>query len=179
MSARLTGQQFKKKMEARAEQDEHFKRTTSTMATTTTSTTTKVNCDDHRRLNSRIITSSGGSGNLLLSFSYKKRNNNNNKLNLMAAILTILTIQLTAVAQLSLAVMNLPDGIENILGFVPKSTFQCERDGYFGDIDNDCRIFHLCQRQVHPSGRTVSVQFMIIIIVIIIARFGLLLSSWW
>lgn len=52
--------------------------------------------------------------------------------------------------------MNLPDGIENVLGFVPKSTFQCERDGYFGDIDNDCRIFHLCQKQVNPSGRTVS-----------------------
>lgn len=49
--------------------------------------------------------------------------------------------------------MNLPDGIENILGFVPQSSFKCERDGYFGDIDNDCRLFHLCQRQVGPGGR--------------------------
>lgn len=78
------------------------------------------------------------------------------KLNVIAG-LTVLT--LSVVARLTSAVMNLPDGIENILGFVPKSTFQCERDGYFGDIDNDCRIFHLCQRQVHPNGRTVSVLF--------------------
>lgn len=54
------------------------------------------------------------------------------------------------------AVMNLPDGIENILGFVPTSSFQCERDGYFGDIENDCRLFHLCQKQVNSNGRTVS-----------------------
>lgn len=69
--------------------------------------------------------------------------------------LTVLTLNL--IAQLTSAAMNLPDGIENILGFVPRSTFQCERDGYFGDIDNDCRIFHLCQRQVNPNGRVVSI----------------------
>uniref|UniRef100_A0A6G1S8C7 Chitin-binding type-2 domain-containing protein n=1 Tax=Aceria tosichella TaxID=561515 RepID=A0A6G1S8C7_9ACAR len=51
------------------------------------------------------------------------------------------------------ASMNLPDGIENILGFVPQSTFKCEREGYFGDIDNDCRLFHLCQRQVGQGGK--------------------------
>jgi hypothetical protein len=49
--------------------------------------------------------------------------------------------------------MNLPDGIENMLGFVPRSSFKCERDGYFGDIDNDCRLFHLCQSQLGPGGR--------------------------
>lgn len=72
---------------------------------------------------------------------------------LLRAILTI-----AVAGQAARAAMSLPDGIENILGFVPKSTFQCERDGYFGDIDNDCRIFHLCQKQANANGRTVSEQ---------------------
>lgn len=75
------------------------------------------------------------------------------RIQLFGAILTV-----ALAGQLARAIMSLPDGIENILGFVPKSTFQCERDGYFGDIDNDCRIFHLCQKQVNANGRTVSLD---------------------
>lgn len=52
--------------------------------------------------------------------------------------------------------MSLPDGIENILGFKPQSSFQCERDGYFGDIENDCRLFHLCQQTLDSNGKIVS-----------------------
>lgn len=55
------------------------------------------------------------------------------------------------------ASMSLPGGIDNILGFEPKSSFVCERDGYFGDVENDCRLFHLCQKQILPNGRTVSI----------------------
>lgn len=76
--------------------------------------------------------------------------------NRMFKVITSFLVILNVLVQFSNAAMSLPDGIENILGFVPRSTFQCERDGYFGDIDNDCRIFHLCQKQVHPNGRTVS-----------------------
>lgn len=75
----------------------------------------------------------------------------------MSKLASTLLLALHLIAQLALASMSLPGGIENILGFVPKSTFVCERDGYFGDIDNDCRIFHLCQRNLLPNGRTVSV----------------------
>lgn len=57
-----------------------------------------------------------------------------------------------------LASMSLPDGIENMLGFVPSSSFKCERDGYFGDIENDCRLFHLCQKQISSSGKVVSIN---------------------
>jgi len=71
-------------------------------------------------------------------------------------VIQLASCALQTVAESSL-VMNLPDGIENILGFRPKSTFRCQRDGYFGDVDNDCRIFHLCQRQVGAQGRSVSV----------------------
>lgn len=76
--------------------------------------------------------------------------------NKMLKLITGFVLTLQVVGQLTSAAMSLPDGIENILGFVPRSTFQCERDGYFGDIDNDCRIFHLCQKQVNSNGLTVS-----------------------
>lgn len=76
--------------------------------------------------------------------------------NRMFKVIASFLLTLQVIVQLTSAAMSLPDGIENILGFVPRSTFQCERDGYFGDIDNDCRIFHLCQKQVNPNGRTVS-----------------------
>lgn len=55
--------------------------------------------------------------------------------------------------------MSLPDGINGIFGFEPKSSFKCEQDGYFGDVENDCRLFHLCQKQVLSNGRTVSCLF--------------------
>lgn len=68
----------------------------------------------------------------------------------------ILILNLVTYYLANASLMSLPDGIESVLGFVPKSTFRCERDGYFGDIDNDCRIFHLCQKQVNQNGKTVS-----------------------
>lgn len=80
------------------------------------------------------------------------------EMSIKTVIIGLLAVQLLSLAatQMGSCMMSLPDGIENILGFVPSSTFQCQRDGYFGDIDNDCRIFHLCQKQVHPNGRIVS-----------------------
>lgn len=74
----------------------------------------------------------------------------------MFKVITSFILTLNVLVQLTSATMSLPGGIENILGFVPRSTFQCERDGYFGDIDNDCRIFHLCQKHIGSNGRTVS-----------------------
>lgn len=72
------------------------------------------------------------------------------------ALLVASCLQLWLQTASCLTTMNLPDGIESMLGFVPKSSFKCERDGYFGDTDNDCRIFHLCQKQINSNGRVVS-----------------------
>jgi len=79
---------------------------------------------------------------------------------ILLRLLASLIIALEFTAQVAPAnMMGLPGGIESILGFVPKSTFKCEREGYFGDTENDCRIFHLCQKHVHlNSGRTVSLR---------------------
>lgn len=54
--------------------------------------------------------------------------------------------------------MALPDGIENVLGFKPRSSFKCTKDGYFGDVENDCKLFHLCQQTKYPNGKTVSIN---------------------
>lgn len=77
--------------------------------------------------------------------------------NQMYLLLGLAIVCLLARCQQSVsATMSLPDGIENMLGFVPQSSFQCERDGYFGDTENDCRLFHLCQRTVNSNGKVVS-----------------------
>lgn len=90
----------------------------------------------------------------LISKTSNTRMSNTMFAKVIPTLMLILNIVTYYMANASL--MSLPDGIENILGFVPKSTFKCERDGYFGDIDNDCKIFHLCQKQINPSGKTVN-----------------------
>ncbi|XP_035224906.1 uncharacterized protein LOC118197503 [Stegodyphus dumicola] len=37
----------------------------------------------------------------------------------------------------------LPDGADILVGNV-KTTFSCSNDGYYADVDNNCRIFHVC-----------------------------------
>ncbi|KAK8746209.1 hypothetical protein OTU49_017299 [Cherax quadricarinatus] len=43
---------------------------------------------------------------------------------------------------------QLPDGFLEILGGPPNQVFSCENRpyGYYADVANDCRIFHIC----HP-----------------------------
>ncbi|KAK8782984.1 hypothetical protein V5799_015675 [Amblyomma americanum] len=45
----------------------------------------------------------------------------------------------------------LPDGAELLLGTV-KTTFKCPSDGYFADVDNDCKVFHICHDAFGPEG---------------------------
>ncbi|KAH6948420.1 hypothetical protein HPB50_024361 [Hyalomma asiaticum] len=45
----------------------------------------------------------------------------------------------------------LPDGAELLLGSV-KTTFKCPGDGYFADMDNDCKVFHICHDVLGPQG---------------------------
>ncbi|XP_045598487.2 U-scoloptoxin(01)-Cw1a-like [Procambarus clarkii] len=61
------------------------------------------------------------------------------------------TVILFAVASVVAARMayQLPDGFLEILGGDPKQVFSCENRpyGYYADVANDCRIFHIC----HPE----------------------------
>ncbi|KAL1415117.1 hypothetical protein MTO96_006908 [Rhipicephalus appendiculatus] len=45
----------------------------------------------------------------------------------------------------------LPDGAELLLGSV-KTTFKCPGDGYYADMDNDCKVFHVCHDVLGPEG---------------------------
>ncbi|XP_037528018.1 MAPK-interacting and spindle-stabilizing protein-like [Rhipicephalus sanguineus] len=45
----------------------------------------------------------------------------------------------------------LPDGAEILVGSV-KTTFKCPGDGYYADMDNDCKVFHVCHDVLGPEG---------------------------
>ncbi|CAN8004979.1 unnamed protein product, partial [Ixodes hexagonus] len=46
----------------------------------------------------------------------------------------------------------LPDGAKLLVGDV-KTTFKCPGDGYFADVDNGCRIFHVCANAGGPLAQ--------------------------
>ncbi|XP_067119897.1 U-scoloptoxin(01)-Cw1a-like [Centruroides vittatus] len=55
---------------------------------------------------------------------------------------------------------KLPDGAELIVGNI-QTTFTCEgyRYGYYADIDNNCKIFHVCQTITHADDTTETLQW--------------------
>lgn len=52
------------------------------------------------------------------------------------------------------AAYDLPAGAEEIVGEITR-TFSCEglKYGYYADVDNDCKLYHLCHPQELPGGR--------------------------
>ncbi|XP_064088167.1 U-scoloptoxin(01)-Cw1a-like [Macrobrachium nipponense] len=50
-------------------------------------------------------------------------------------------------------------GYEEIVG-QPSQTFSCDNRayGYYADVDNDCRVFHVCLPVVDEVGETLSVD---------------------
>ncbi|XP_076308528.1 uncharacterized protein LOC143223941 [Tachypleus tridentatus] len=50
------------------------------------------------------------------------------------------------------AAYELPDGAEIIVGPI-RTTFSCHglHSGYYGDVDNNCNIFHICHPQILPD----------------------------
>jgi len=48
---------------------------------------------------------------------------------------------------------ELPDGADLIVGNI-RTTFKCpEQYGYFADVDNECKIFHICHPVDYPDGK--------------------------
>jgi len=54
----------------------------------------------------------------------------------------------------------LPGGAELVLGTI-RSTFNCHQRiyGYYADVDNDCRVFHVCVPQVLADGTQETAMF--------------------
>jgi hypothetical protein len=54
----------------------------------------------------------------------------------------------------------LPGGAELVLGTI-RSTFTCHQRiyGYYADVDNDCRVFHVCVPQVLADGTQETAMF--------------------
>ncbi|OQR70744.1 hypothetical protein BIW11_11429 [Tropilaelaps mercedesae] len=50
------------------------------------------------------------------------------------------------------AAFQFADGVDDVVGEV-RTTFQCpERYGYFADVDNDCKVFHICNPIRNSEG---------------------------
>ncbi|XP_013785270.1 uncharacterized protein LOC106469326 [Limulus polyphemus] len=47
---------------------------------------------------------------------------------------------------------DLPDGVKLLLGKVDTS-FVCSNDGYYADVGNKCKIFHVCETVRYPNGQ--------------------------
>ncbi|GIX87195.1 chitin-binding type-2 domain-containing protein [Caerostris darwini] len=50
------------------------------------------------------------------------------------------------------AAYDLPDGV-NLLIQNLRSTFSCQGDGYYADVDNNCQVFHVCHGHEEGSPR--------------------------
>ncbi|XP_049516936.1 uncharacterized protein LOC119465086 [Dermacentor silvarum] len=46
---------------------------------------------------------------------------------------------------------DLADGANLVVGPVTK-TFRCRRSGYFADVSNYCRVYHVCHKVRHADG---------------------------
>ncbi|XP_076357839.1 uncharacterized protein LOC143250763 [Tachypleus tridentatus] len=48
---------------------------------------------------------------------------------------------------------ELPAGADLLVGNI-QTTFLCPGNGYYADVDNGCKIFHVCQTVTHANGKS-------------------------
>ncbi|KAI1285616.1 hypothetical protein HDE_11806 [Halotydeus destructor] len=78
-----------------------------------------------------------------------------NWITILAAI--VFAVQLTSTGSASVnkrhkrAAYELSDGVDQYLGEI-RTTFRCPGDGYYGDLDNDCKLFHVCITHTKAEG---------------------------
>lgn len=83
---------------------------------------------------------------------------------MMKILITIALVSLavtTAIYREKRAAYDLPDGAEIIVGSI-KTTFQCpsaSHSGYYADVDNACKIFHVCHPVTHADGYSETLQW--------------------
>lgn len=54
--------------------------------------------------------------------------------------------------QLRREAFQFADAIDEVVGQV-RTTFQCpQRYGYFADVDNDCKVYHVCNPVMNAEG---------------------------
>ncbi|KAG0433149.1 hypothetical protein HPB47_020179, partial [Ixodes persulcatus] len=79
--------------------------------------------------------------------------------NMKAAILLAALSLVAALPRVRREAYELPNGVELVLGRQVQTSFQCERDGYFADVDNDCKVFHVCRGVQDKDGQTKYSQY--------------------
>ncbi|XP_076323362.1 U-scoloptoxin(01)-Cw1a-like [Tachypleus tridentatus] len=53
---------------------------------------------------------------------------------------------------------DLPDGVQLLVGNL-KHSFVCSSDGYYADVENECKIFHVCKSKLFPDGKQKMLQW--------------------
>ncbi|KAG7157386.1 U-scoloptoxin(01)-Cw1a-like 13 [Homarus americanus] len=77
-----------------------------------------------------------------------------------ASMKVVILLALVSVAAARMA-YQLSDGFLKILGGNPNTAFSCDNRpyGYYADVANDCRIFHICHPEVDEfTGETIFSQ---------------------
>ncbi|XP_067124228.1 U-scoloptoxin(01)-Er1a-like [Centruroides vittatus] len=75
-------------------------------------------------------------------------------------VIAMIIIVAVALPRVKRRAYDLPDGAELIVESI-KTTFSCEGlgRGYYADVDNECKIFHICNPITHADGTQESEQY--------------------
>lgn len=77
---------------------------------------------------------------------------------LVFTVLATATVVTAAAARAKREAYALPDGSGLLLGSISTS-FQCQGNGYYADVDNGCKIFHVCNFITHSDGSSEIQQY--------------------
>ncbi|XP_003742517.1 uncharacterized protein LOC100899790 [Galendromus occidentalis] len=78
----------------------------------------------------------------------------------MYAGISVLIVLVLSIVRKVDSVAGFPAGVEDVVGEV-RSTFKCPpRAGYFADVDNDCKVFHVCHPVESSKGQQDIQHFM-------------------
>ncbi|XP_076357841.1 uncharacterized protein LOC143250764 [Tachypleus tridentatus] len=64
----------------------------------------------------------------------------------------------TALPRYKRRAYELPAGADLLVGNI-QTTFSCPGNGYYADVDNGCKIFHVCQTVTHANGKSEAQQW--------------------
>ncbi|XP_076357844.1 uncharacterized protein LOC143250766 isoform X2 [Tachypleus tridentatus] len=59
----------------------------------------------------------------------------------------------TALPRYKRRAYELPAGADLLVGNI-QTTFSCPGDGYYADVDNDCKVYHLCHTVTHANAKS-------------------------
>ncbi|XP_022655203.1 uncharacterized protein LOC111265182 [Varroa jacobsoni] len=76
----------------------------------------------------------------------------------LVVLSTVMAVVVGSSHRLRREAFQFADAIDEVVGQV-RTTFQCpQRYGYFADVDNDCKVYHVCNPVMNAEGGIEEVQ---------------------